>query len=164
MTQRVQSRHISADGFPPDVTRRLMRWLVAAGAGEFTLTVMGIHGEIAAHADAFEDAIEPFVLGLDRRRVLIDADGQGSTREVRLFTFNDASLEALLPFIPGGLFHNLASPDGWLEDFACYRNVELMLGVVTHLQEGTMRLTAAEHAEVAQMGIVSSESGEWVGY
>lgn len=141
-----------------------MRWLIAAGADEFTLIVMGIHGEIAAHADAFEDAIEPFVIGLERRRVLVDADGQGSSREIRLFAFNDASLEALLPFIPGGLFHNLASPDGWLEDFACYRGGELMLGVVTHLQEGTMRLTATEHAEVAQLGVSSTESEEWVGY
>lgn len=141
-----------------------MRWLIAVGADEFTLAVMGIHGEVAAHADAFEDAIERFVLGLVRRRVLVDADGQGSTREVRLFTLNDESLEALLPFIPGGLFHNLASPDGWFEDFACYRNGDLMLGVVTHLQEGTMRLTAEEHAEVAQMGITASGSEEWVGY
>jgi len=160
----VQSRHISAGGFPSDVTREILRWLIAAGVDEFTLTVMGIHGEIAVDADAFEDAIEPFVLGLERRRVLTDADGQGSTREVRLFTFNGASVEALLPYIADGLFHNVPSPDGWLEDFACYRGGELVLGVVTHLQEGTMRLTAAEHAEVALMGINSSASEEWIGY
>jgi len=164
MTEQVQSRHISADGFPPDVTPRLLRWLIAAGVDEFTLTVMGIHGEVAVDADAFEDAIEPFVLGLERRRVLIDADGQGSTREVRLFTFNEASVDALLPYIAGGLFHNVPSPDGWLEDFACYRDGELVLGVVTHLQEGTMRLTAAEHVEVAKMGVNSMESEEWIGY
>lgn len=164
MVERIQSRHISAEGFRAGVTPRLMRWLISAGVDEFTLTVMGIHGEIAADADAFEDAIEPFVLGLERRRVLSDADGQGSTREVRLFTFNDASVDALLPYIAGDLFHNVASPDGWLEDFACYRAGELVLGVVTHLQEGTMRLTATEHAEVADMGISSSESDEWVGY
>ncbi|MEO7102322.1 MAG: hypothetical protein ABI311_03215 [Gemmatimonadaceae bacterium] len=164
MPEQVQSRHISPNGFPAHVTPRLLRWLIAAGVDQFTLTVMGIHGEIAVDADAFEDAIEPFVLGLERRRVLIDADGQGSTREVRLFTLNEASVDALLPYLAGGLFHNVASPDGWLEDFACYRSGELVLGVVTHLQEGTMRLTAAEHAEVAQMGISSSESDEWVGY
>jgi hypothetical protein len=164
MSLVLQSRHISADGFAPDVTPRLLRWLLDAGADEFTLTVMGIHGEIAAHADAFEDAIEPFVTGLARRRVLTDADGQGSTREVRLFQLSAASLKALLPFLSGGLFHNVPGPDGWLEDFIFYRGNELMLGIVTHLQEGTLRLTTAEHGEVAQMGVTSTESREWVGY
>jgi hypothetical protein len=162
--QRIQSRQLSATGVPPDVTPQLLRWLLDAGVDEFTLTVMGIHGETAAHADAFEDAIEPFVLGLARRRVLVDADGQGSTREVRIFAFNHASLEALLPFLASGLFYNAPSPDGWLEDFAFYRAGDLVLGVVTHLQEGTLRLTEVEHRAVARMGITSTKSDEWIGY
>ena len=164
MKQQLQSRHISADGLPPGATRVLLHWLLNAGADEFTLTVMGIHGEIAVHADAFEDALEPWVIGMARRRVLTEADGPGSTREVRIFTLNAASLEALLPFLAGGLFHNVPGPNGWLEDFAFYRDGDLVLGVVTHLQEGTLRLTAAEHEEVARMGVVSTESEEWVGY
>ncbi len=160
----LNSRRLMADGLPPKATSRLLHWLVRAGADEFTVTVMGIHGEVAADADAFEDAIEPFVVGLARRRVLVDADGAGSTREVRVFTFSDASLDSLLPFISDGLFHNVPGPGGWLEDFAFYRNGELLLGVVTHLQEGTLRLTTDEHAEVAKMGVVSTESEEWIGY
>lgn len=164
MSTPLHSRHISGDGLRSDVSEPLLRWLLVSGADEFTLTVMGIHGEIAAHADAFEDALEPFVIGLARRRVLIDADGQGSTREVRVFQLNSASLDALLPFLAGGLFHNAPSPDGWFEDFAFYRDGELMLGVVTHLQEGTLRLTSAEHDEVARMGVTSTQSEEWIGY
>ena len=164
MIQQTHSRHISADGLPLDATPQLLRWLLTAGVDEFTLTVMGIHGEIAVHADAFEDALEPWVIGMARRIVLTEADGPGSTREVRIFTLNAASLGALLPFLAGGLFHNVPGPDGWLEDFAFYRDGDLVLGVVTHLQEGTLRLTAAEHEEVARMGVASTESEEWVGY
>lgn len=160
----IQSRHITVGSLPPDATEQLLLWLVRAGADEFNVTVLGIRGEVAVDADAFEDAIEPFVLGLARRRVLADADGAGSTREVRVFTFSVASLNVLLPFIREGLFHHAPGPGGWLEDFAFYRHGELMLGVVTHLQEGTLRLTAAEHADIETLGVTSTASAEWIGY
>lgn len=160
----LRNRFIAADGLPPAAVSRFLRWLLSAGADEFTVTVMGIQGEVAAHADAFEDALAPFVLELARRRVLVGADGAGSTREVRLFAFSEASLAALLPFVARGLFHSAPGPAGWLEDFVVYRGGELVFGVVTHEQEGTLRLTAAEHADVAGLGVESIDSGEWVGY
>jgi hypothetical protein len=164
MLPQLESRHITAAGFPPSATPRLLHWLLEAGVDEFTVTVMGIAGEVAAHADAFEDALEPYGLGIARRRVLADADGPGSTRDVRIFRLDAASVGALLPFVKQGFFHNIPGPDGWLEDFAFYRRGELTLGVATHLQEGTLRLTSAEHAQVARMGIESAPSDEWVGY
>jgi hypothetical protein len=160
----IRPRHIAAHGVSPEVTPRLLRWLLAAGADELTLTVMALQGEPAAVADAFEDALAPFALPPARRRVLVDADGPGSTRVVRRWTLSEASLAALLPFVARGLFHAAPGPAGWLEDLAVYRAGELVLGVVTHEQEGTLRLTAIEHAHVASLGVQSTEGDEWVGY
>lgn len=164
MTATLHSRHILPDGIPAAVTPALLRWLLAAGADELTVTVMALQGEPAAVADAFEDALEPFALPLARRRVMVDADGAGSTREVRRWRLSAASLEALLPFVSRGLFHCAPGPAGWLEDLAFYRDGELMLGVLSHQQEGTLRLSAAEHDAVARLGVRSTASGEWVGY
>ena len=150
------ARHISPASVPPDATERLLRWLLAAGADELSVRVRALRDEPAAFADAFEDAMAPFALPNASRRVLADAAGADAEREVRLWTLSEASVAVLLPFVSRGLFHHDAGPAGWLEDLTVYRAGELVLGVVTHEQEGVLRLTPDEHAEVAAIGVLGA--------
>jgi hypothetical protein len=164
MSAPLESRLLVPDSVPGALTPALLRWLLAAGADELTVTVLAFAGERAEVADGFEDALEPYALPLARRRVLVDADGPGSTREVRRWRLSAASLEAFLPFVSRGLFHCAPGPAGWLEDLAINRDGELMLGVLSSQQEGTLRLSADEHAAVARLGVRSTAADEWVGY
>jgi hypothetical protein len=143
---------------------RLLRYLASHGADEFSINVMALQDTQAPFADAFEDELGPYELPIARRRVLTDADGSDFTRAVRLWSFNAASLERLLSFLDQGPFHCPAGPDGWLEDLKVYRKGELLLGIVTHENEGVLRLTHQEHAEVAAMGIPSEPTAEWIRY
>lgn len=147
-----------------EASHRLLRWLLAHGADEFTISVMALADEPAPTADAFEDALAPFVLPIARRRVLGAAPATDLFREVRRWAFTVESLPALLRFLPGGLFEQEMGPAGWLEDLMVYRGEELVLGVVTPQREGVLRLTRAEHEQVEALRIPSSAAGEWVGY
>jgi hypothetical protein len=86
------------------------------------------------------------------------------SRPVRLWSFSDASLAQLLSFVGEGLFVSPVGPDGWLEDLTTYRGGELVLGLVTQEQEGVLRLTQQEHADVAGLDIPSELAAEWIGY
>jgi hypothetical protein len=143
---------------------RLLRYLLAHGADEFSVAVLTLEGTPAPLADKFEDEFRPYGRPADRRRVITNADWSDLGREVRLWTFNDASLQRLLGFFSGGLFHSPAGPDGWLEDLTIYRETELLVGLVSHEQEGVLRLTHQEHVEVAALDIPSEPTAEWIGY
>jgi len=143
---------------------RLLRWLLSRGADEFTITVMALADTQAPFADAFEDELAPFELPSAERRVLTVTTSPDRTALVRLWSFDDKSLERLVSFLNKGLFHSPAGPDGWLEDLTVYRRGELVLGLVSHEQEGVLRLTAEEHREVAALDISSEETAEWIHY
>ena len=143
---------------------RLLRYLLAHGADEFSITVMALQDTPAPFADAFENELGPYERPAARRRVLTDADGSDFARSVRLWTLNEASLQRLLRFVDHGLFNAPAGPDGWLEDLAIYREGELLLGIVSHENEGVLRLTQQEHAEVVVIGVSSEPTAEWIGY
>jgi hypothetical protein len=157
-------RYIFDWSAPAPTAEPMLRWLVAAGADEFTLDVMALVDTPAPIADAFEDALAPFALPLARRRTLQNADGPDRGREVRLWRYSAESLAALLPFFSKGLFHYDAGPAGWLEDLAVYRRRELLLGVITHERAAVLRLATEEHAAVAALGVRSESSAEWIGY
>lgn len=143
---------------------RLLRYLLAHGADEFTVAVIALQGVPAPFADAFEDELGPYKRPDAERRVLTAATSADLTTLVRLWSFNEESLERLLSFLDGGLFHCPAGPDGWLEDLTIYRRGELLLGLVSHEQEGVLRLTPHEHAEVAALDLPSEATAEWIGY
>jgi hypothetical protein len=143
---------------------RLLRYLLSHGADEFTITVMTLQDTPAPFADAFEDQLAPFERPAAERRILTRATASDLGALVRLWSFNDTSLERLLSFLDKGLFRWPAGPDGWLEDLTIYRRGELVLGLVSHEQEGVLRLTHQEHIEVGALDIPSEETAEWIGY
>jgi hypothetical protein len=138
---------------------RLLRYLLERGADEFSITVMALQDTQAPFADRFEDELAPYECGVGMRRVIASDPSSDTTREVRLWAYNEVSLDRLLSFVDSSVLHWPPGPDGWLEDLAVYRDGELLLGLVSHEREGVLRLTLEEHAEVAALGIPSNTSG-----
>jgi hypothetical protein len=157
-------RYVFEHGLRGERGPRLLRYLLARGADEFTITVMALQDTPAPFVDAFEDELAPFERPGAVRRVLALTTSAERTAPVRLWSYSDESLARLISFLDNGLFHCPAGPDGWLEDLAIYRRGELVLGLLSHEQEGVLRLTPEEHIEVAALDIPSGESAEWIGY
>jgi hypothetical protein len=143
---------------------QLLRYLLDRGADEFSITVMALQDTPAPFADAFEDELGPYERPTRRRRVVVDADQFDRARSVRLWTFSEESLARLLSFLDKSVFHWPAGPDGWLEDLTIYRRGELVLGLVSHEQEGVLRLTADELTEVAALDIPFEATAELIAY
>jgi len=160
----LEVRYVFEYGLRGDRGPRLLRHLLDHGADEFSITVMALQDTPAPFADAFEDALAPYERPAASRRVLTASTPTDFVRPVRLWTLSEASLARLLSFLHGGLFHWPAGPDGWLEDLTLYRRGELLLGLVSHEQEGVLRLTRNEHRDVAALDIPSELTAEWIGY
>lgn len=157
-------RYVVEHGLRGDRGPRLLRYLLAQGADEFAIVVMALQDTPAPFADAFEDELGPYERPAARRHVVTGAATHDLTRSVRLWTFNEASLTRLLTFLDEGLFRCPAGPDGWLEDLTLYRREELVLGLVSHEQEGVLRLARDELTDVAAMDIPFAPTAEWIGY
>lgn len=153
-------RYVSESALQGEHGARLLRYLLARGADEFTITVMALLDTPAPFVDAFEDELAPFVRDMAPRRTLTDSISAAYIRPVRLWSLNEESLDRLLSFRHEGLFHWPAGPDGWFEDLIVYRRGELVLGLDSHEREGMLRLTPQEHGEVAALGIPSRGTAE----
>ncbi len=153
-----QIRYIDEQGLQGERAPRLLRYLVACGADEFSITVMALQDTPAPFVDAFEDELGPYEREPAARYVRSESEATSVTRTVRLWTLNERSLDRLLSFLDSGLFHSPAGPDGWFEDLAIYRCGELLLGLLSHTREGILRLTPLEHAEVAALDVPSRKA------
>lgn len=156
------TRYVTDRALRGERGHQLLRYLLERGADELSITVMALQDVQAPFADAFEDELGPFERPAARRLLLAARTTEDGMRAVRLWSLNDASLARFMTFVDDGLFHWPAGPDGWLEDLSIYRQGELLLGLVSHVQEGILRLTAAEHADVAALGIRSEPRAEWL--
>lgn len=154
----MQTSYFTPDSLSPAASWRLLRWCAEHGGSELSLRVFCEAGEPAPIADRFEDVFAPSLLGEARRRVLSRAPGE-TTRTVRLWRLVDDTATLLRAFMPQGLFTHAVDPRGWLEDPTVYRQGELMLGVVTHEQEGVLRATADELRELAALGFAFQPAG-----
>jgi hypothetical protein len=160
----LEVRYVTEHSLRDERGPRLLRYLLQRGADEFSITVAALQDTPAPFADAFEDELARYERAAARRRVISGADPQDLARSVRLWSFNEESLERLLSFVDRSLFHWPAGPDGWLEDLTVYRHGELVLGLVSYEREGVLRLTPRELAEVAALDIPFETTAEWIGY
>lgn len=160
----LEVRYLSEHSLRDERGPRLLRYLLEHRADEFSITVMALQDTPAPFADAFEDELAPYERAVAPRRTLTASTPTDFVRPVRLWTFNEASLARLLTFLDNSLFHWPAGPDGWFEDLTIYRQRELVLGLVSHENEGVLRLTPDEHREVTALDIPSITTAEWISY
>lgn len=158
----LEVRYVFEHGLRGERSTRLLRYLLAHGADEVSITVMALEDTLAPFADAFEDELGAYSRPVASRRVLTRAATTDSTRDVRLWTFNEGSVGRILSFLDMGLFHCPAGPDGWLEDLTIYRHGELVLGLISHELVGVLRLTHPEHADVAALDIPTEPIAEGI--
>jgi hypothetical protein len=141
-------------------TWQLVEFCATRGATEFTVCLMTLQGSAAPNIAQVEDALSPFQLPTAPRELMTVLVGQPQVQPTRLWTLTPEAAAILRRFLPEGLF-DYPSADwdaGWLEDPTVYRDGTVVLGVVSHEGEGILTLSAAEHAEVAALGIVTQSS------
>lgn len=161
------ARYLANGDLAPAAWWRLVEWCVARGADEFTVDVMALRDTPAPLADAFEDALGARERTPEVRMMLDGGGGPSFPGVVRLWALDEASLEQLRRFLPDGPLSYGAQgigAAGWLENLIVYREGELMLGVVTHEQEGVVRVTPAERAELEALGIPLRAAGQAIRY
>jgi len=156
-----EARLVSGPALRGDAGPRLLRFLLEQGADEFSITVMALQDTQAPFADAFEDELGPHELPPARRPVLARAGGTATDRVIRRWRYTRETLDRLLGFLDTDIVHCPAGPDGWLEDLVVYRRGEIVLGIVSHEQEGVLRLTTVELAEVAALDIPFEVTAKW---
>jgi hypothetical protein len=159
----VQAYYFTPTLLGPEESWRLLRWCVEQGASEFSLRVLSVASESGPIADEFEDAFAACFISTARRRVMTSVTGD-RTRDVRLWRLDSTSAALLESYLPRGLFTNAVNPLGWFEDPLVYRNGELMLGVVTHEQEGVLRVSSDELRELERLGFDFELAGNSIEY
>ncbi len=152
--EEIVTLSLSADDYDPLKSWQLAAWCEAKGADEWTISAMTVDGpNEAAWLEGFDEVTKPF-------RPLT-AERPGFTE---LWRLNSASFAILQELLPDGLFTYHVGEDGWLEDPVFYRRGEFMLEIVSHEQEGFVRVTKAEQRLLEAEGFVFRPRGLYVGY
>ena len=157
-------RFLFADDFTPEQTWLLLHWCAQHGATEFTVDRLGLQGHAAPHVDRFELDMAPFRLESQRRPRMSAATREELVRQSDLWRLSNHSIAILQEYFPAGLFIYPTSEweQGCLEGPTFYRQGQIVLGITTHEREGILTLQAAEHTEIARLGISTRERPQWL--
>jgi hypothetical protein len=160
--------HLYAEDYDPLQFWQLATWCKKQGATEWTMTVITVTGAETALFDRFEEVTREFHLPKARRRQVTAyksaAGADDFIRPTELWRLTSKSFAVLQKFMPDGLFTYESSQEGWLEDPIFYRNGEFMLGIVSHENEGILRVTEAEKRILEAEGFPFRSFGSYVGY
>jgi hypothetical protein len=143
---------------------RLLNWCHHQGADEFAVFAVVCDGCSEEPLRPFDELVAPYRRPRGKRRHLSGPPGQGLIYETDLFELNGPTIEALRFAFPRGIFDYYPAASGWFEDLEVYRAGELMLGVITHEQEGVLRLRTDERSVLDGTGLPYRLEGQWVGY
>lgn len=131
-----------------DQSRALLQFCHSLGAATFTVNFLFVKGEVSEQAaDNFYQRLRDFSAG---ERVLENICGQGF-RLQECWMLTDESIEAILRETAGDLFayNVLYLPEDWL----LYLDDSILLQVVSHEQEATLRLSDCQYDEFSKLGI-----------
>lgn len=148
--------HLAAADVEPPLLWRLLDALAARGADEFTLDVMALADVPAERADAFEDALEPWVRPPAIRPILDAAAAAPFPGRVRLWALGARTLPLLRRFLPHGTLRldaQAPAEDGWFENLTVYRDGELVFAAVTGEGVAVLQLRPGEREELEALGI-----------
>ena len=157
-------RFLRAEEISVDQSWALLRWCAARGASEFTLSMLGLKGYTMPFCDHVAGALAPFRLDDANREHPTAPTRDQIVRRTELWRLSDDTIALFITFFAEGLFTYTAGEweTGCLEDPVIYRDGEMVLGVVSHEQEAVLRLTAAEHQEIATLGIATRDTAQWI--
>lgn len=129
-------------------SRDLLQFCRSVGQTVFTVNFLTVKGEESEQrADAFYQKLSAFSAG---ERVLESLYGNGfANREC--WVLNDESVEVILEETAGNLFaYNLLYlPEDWI----FYVGESILLQVISHEQEATLRLSEAQYSKFTRLGI-----------
>lgn len=129
-------------------SRSLLNFCRRVGATTFNFNFLIVKGEVSEKAaDDCYERFHRFSLG---KRVLENIYGQGFG-EKECWALNDESVEAILTETSGNLlaYNILHLPEDWL----FYLGDEILLQIVSHEQEASLRLSDAQYFEFKKLGI-----------
>ena len=156
--------HLYETDYTPEQFLQLVKWCRKHGADEWTLTTTPIKNDRSGAIRHFEEVNEPFRLPPAERRQLTMSGGKPFLRPTPLWRLNTDALNTLQQFLPEGLFSYSEETGGVFEDPVFYRNGELMLGVVSHEEEGIIRVTPEEYRSLRAQDFIIRDFGTYVGY
>ncbi len=164
MSHQLQTVHVFGPDNDADAAWRLLDWCVGVGADDFTVAGIGSGDPNAEPFRAFDTIADRWRRPPEARRHLSGPPNSGLVFATDLWALNQETILALKAAFPRGLFDYYPGADAWFEDLEVYRRGELLLGIITHEQEGLLRLTTEESAELLERGLVLRSQGKWVGY
>jgi hypothetical protein len=151
--------HVFGHDYPQDAPWRLLEWCRQHDAAEFSVNGILADGGSRAAFEAFDRIADPHRLP---QAIRYDV-AKGAQYPVELWRLCDETVSALRVAFPQGYF-SYSPADAWFEDLLVYRaNGALMLGVITHEQEGVLRVTEEERDVLARAALPVRTEGEWVG-
>jgi hypothetical protein len=138
-----------------DSTRLLFQWCIEIGSDEFSWSCLSYASSGAPFCVATEQALKSFSLPPAPRPHLTRPLGEPFIRQTGLWRFNTSSVLILNGLLPDGLFtDHQGNRDGWLEDVTLYRSSQILLGVVTHEHEATLRASDVEVLHLRERGLL----------
>ena len=164
MAHELQTAHVFGADIDPSAGWRLVDWCLEAGADEFAVAGIGTGDSNAEAFRAFDAVADPFRRPSQPRRHLSGPSASDLVFATDLWALNAITLLALRVAFPRGIFDYYPGADAWFEDVEIYRKGELLLGVITHEQEGVLRISNGERADLLSRGFVLREAGKWVDY
>ena len=159
MLVNLSSSMASDQTMTPEKSKSLLYFCHSCGASVFTVKFLCVKGEESERLmNAFYERLSRFSAG---DKVLECIESSGFKRQPS-WILNDASIELILRETSGDLFayNILYLPEDWL----LYRDDTILLQIVSHEQEATLRLSPAEYEKFRSLGIPHSlEPAKWTG-
>jgi hypothetical protein len=134
--------------FSKEQSRALLQFCHRIGATTFTVNFLYVSGEDSEHAaKSFFQRLSVFAVG---QSVLENIYGDGFRRQA-CWALTDKSIDAVLTETAGNLlaYNVLCIPEDWL----FYVGDAIILQVVSHEQEATLRLSDAQYADFTKLKI-----------
>ena len=156
--------HLYAEDYDLKKSWQLVQWCLSQGADEWTISQVTVQKENTPLFDQFDAATAALRRPTVVREHLTAYQHNEFTRPADLWTLTHAAFPVLKEFLPLGLFAYEIGPEGWFKDLIVYRRGELMLGVVSHEQEGVLRVTEAERTLLIKQGFSFRLHSSYIGY
>jgi hypothetical protein len=159
-----KDRFLHADEMSADKSWQLVEWCANRGANEFSVLMLSLQGLPEPFLDTVRRELAPFQRTTAPRRRMTVFAGEELIQPTQLWSLTAASVDLLKGYFHSGLFTYPTSEwdQGCLEDPVIYRSGEVILGIVSHEQEGILILSDSEHHDVAALGIRTHEHAQWI--